>query len=167
MTNKYLNGVQEVTIGNEILFCDKSDVPRPILSPDCCFLIFSQFYDLCHPDWKVTKMMILARFTWPKAGQNIKLWCQEYLQCQQNTISRRRKAITCQINDGIAKFSHIHLKILGSLLAVPDSPHRYLVTFSDRITKWVKAQPLSSTTADVISDAFLNSWFLDLACLYT
>ena len=27
------------------------------------------------------------------------------------------------------------------------------------MTKWVEAQPVSSTTADVISDAFLNLWF--------
>ena len=48
---------------------------------------------------------------------------------------------------------------MGPLSAVPDSPHRYLVTFTDRMTKWVEAQPVSSTTADFISDAFLNSWF--------
>ena len=27
------------------------------------------------------------------------------------------------------------------------------------MTKWVEAKPVSSTTADVISDAFVNSWF--------
>ena len=86
-----MNGVQEVTIGNEILFCDKSDVPRPILPPDCCFLIFSQFYDLCHPDWKVTKMMILARFTWPKAGQNIKLWCQNIFSANKTQFQDAEK----------------------------------------------------------------------------
>ena len=48
---------------------------------------------------------------------------------------------------------------MGPLSAVQDSPHRYLVTFTDRMTKCVEAQPVSSTTADVISDAFLNSWF--------
>ena len=140
------------------LLCDKSVVPRPILPPHCRFPIFSQFHDLCQPDWKVTKRMILARFTWPKAGQNIKFWCEECLQCQQNKISRHIKPRTCQFNDGITRFSHIHLDIVGPLSAVPDSPHRYLVTFlvSDRTTKWVEAQPVSSTTADNIIDAFLN-----------
>ena len=50
MTNEYLNGVQEVTIGNEKVLCDKSVVPRLILPPDCRLPIFSQFHDLCHPD---------------------------------------------------------------------------------------------------------------------
>ena len=77
MINEYLNGVQEVDIGKEKLLCDKSVVPRPILAPDCRFPSFSQIHDLCHPDWKVTKRMILARFTWPKVGQNIKLCCRE------------------------------------------------------------------------------------------
>ena len=103
--------------------------------------------------------MILARFTWPKAGQNIKFWCKECLQCQQNKVSRHIKSRTCQFIDGISRFSHIHLDIVGPLSAVPDSPHRYLVTLTDRMTKWVEAQPVSSTISDVISDAFLNSWF--------
>ena len=72
---------------------------------------------------------------------------------------KRQKSKTCQINDGITRFSHIHLDIVGPLSAVPDSPHRYLVTFSDRMTNWVEAQPVSSTTSDDISDAFLNYFF--------
>ena len=103
--------------------------------------------------------MILARFTWPKAVQTNKFWCKECLQCQQNKISRHTKPKTCQIYDGNTRFSHIHLDIVGPLSAVPDSPQRYLVRFTNRMTKWVEAQLVSSTTADVISNAFLNSWF--------
>ena len=67
--------------------------------------------------------------------------------------------MTCHINDGINRFSPILLDFVGPVSAVPDSPHKYLVTFTERVTKWVDAQPVSSTTADVISDASLNSWF--------
>ena len=56
-------------------------------------------------------------------------------------------------------FTQIHLDMVGPLSAVTECPHRYLVTFTDRMTKWVEAQPVPSTTADVMSDAFLNSWF--------
>ena len=82
--------------------------------------------------------MILARFTWPKAGQNINSWCKECLQCQQNKISRQTKPKTSQINDGLTRFSHVHLDIEGQFSAVSDSPHKYLVTFTDRMTKWVE-----------------------------
>ena len=87
--------------------------------------------------------MILARFTCPKAGQDIKLWCKECPQCQQKKIS---KPETSQINDGIKRFSHIHLDNVGPLSAAPDSPHWYLVNFTDRMTKWVEAEPVSSPT---------------------
>ena len=103
--------------------------------------------------------MILARFTWPEAGQNIKFWCKQCLQGQQNKISRHIKHRTCQFNDGITRYSHIHLDLVRPLSAVPDSPYSYFVTFTDRMTKRVEAQPVSSTTADVITDAFVNSWF--------
>ena len=127
MTNEYLNEVQEVSIGNEKLFSDKSVVPQPILLPDCRFPIFSQLRDLCHPDCKVTKRIVLARFTWPmaKSWPNIKLWCKECHQCQQNKLSRHTKPKTCQINDGIASFSHLHLDIVGQISAATDSPHSY------------------------------------------
>ena len=46
---------------------------------------------------------------------------------------------------------------MGSLSAVPGS--RHIVTFTDRMAKWVEAQSVSSTTADAISDDLLNSWF--------
>ena len=99
------------------------------------------------------------RFTWPKTGQNIKLWSKNCFRCQQNRISRHTNVKTCQINDDLNKFSHMLLDIVRPLSAVPDSPHWYLETFNDRMTKWVEAQPVSSNTADVISEALLNLWF--------
>ena len=48
--------------------------------------------------------------------------------------------------------SHIHLDIVGPHEAVLASPHKYLVMFTDGMTKGIAAQPVSSTTADVISD---------------
>ena len=101
--------------------------------------------------------MVLARFTWPKIGQNIKLWRKECLQCQQNKNSRRSKLKTCQIDDGITRFSHVQLDNAGPLSSVPDSPHGYSVTFVNRVTKWFEAEPLSSTKPYVICDAILNS----------
>ena len=103
--------------------------------------------------------MTLARFKWPKAGQNTKLCCKECLQCKQNKISRYIKPKTCQIFEGITKFNHKHLDTVGIFSAVPSSPYRLLVTITDRITKWVEAQFLPSTKAGVFFDVFLNSWF--------
>ena len=59
--------------------------------------------------------MILAKFTWPKDGQNIELWYKECFQCQQNKSPSHIKPKTCQINDDITRFSHIHPDIVGPL----------------------------------------------------
>ena len=48
---------------------------------------------------------------------------------------------------------------MGPLSAVPDSRHRYLVTFTNRMKNCVEANPVLLTKADVISDAFVKSWF--------
>ena len=55
MTNEYLNGVKEVSIGKEKLLCDKFVVSRIFLPPDCRFFIFSQFHDLCQPQLKLRR----------------------------------------------------------------------------------------------------------------
>ena len=158
MTNENLNGVQEVTIGNEKLLCNKSVVPRPILSPDCRFPIFSQFHDLCHPDWKVAKRMILARITWPKLDKISNCGAKNIFSANrtkfQDTQNLRHASLMKALPDSV-----IYIQILWDLFQQFDSPHRYLVTFADRMTKWVEAQPVPSITAVVKSDAFRNSWF--------
>ena len=63
MINEHLNAAQDVTIGNENFLRDKYFVSQSILPPDCRCSLFSQFHDLCHPDWKITCKIILARFT--------------------------------------------------------------------------------------------------------
>ena len=69
--------------------------------------------------------MTLARITWPKAGQDIKLLCKECLQCLKNKISEQTKPATSQFNDGIPRCIHIHLDTVGPLSAVTVSANYF------------------------------------------
>ena len=103
--------------------------------------------------------MILARFTWPNAQRTIKEWCQNCLTCQQMRITRHIDPPTRQLNEAVARFTHVHMNIVGPLPAINNSPFRYLVTFIDRSTNWIEAHPVHSITAEEVCHDFLTSWF--------
>ena len=66
---------------------------------------------------------------------------------------------TCQLNEAVARFTHVHMDIVGPLPAINNSPFRYLVNFIDRSTNWIEAHPVHSITAEEVCHAFLTSWF--------
>ena len=159
MSEQNQHGTQMINIGTTTLTCDKSIPPRPILPEQCRYPIFTQFHNLCHSNWKSTSRMILARFTWPKAQRTIKEWCHNRLTCQQMKITRHIHPSTRQLNEAVARFTHVHMDIVGPLPAINNSPFRYLVTFVDRSTNWIGAHPVHSITAEEVCHAFLTSWF--------
>ncbi len=159
MVDTYKKGTQTVAISNQTLLSDNSVVPRPILPQQCRYPIFQQFHNLSHPDWKVTFRIITARFTWPSASKDIKKRCQTCLPCQQHKVTRHTKPAVEQINDGLSRFTHVHMDLVGPLPQLDQSPHRYLVTFIDRNTNWIEAESLADITAKTVCNAFLKTWF--------
>ena len=159
MQHEYKNGTHEEPFGSSTILCDNSTVPRPILPIECRKPNFLQFHNLAHSNWKTTTRLILARFSWPNARKDINAWCKECLACQQSKITRHCRTTPQQINDASGRFTHVHMDIEGPLPAVPASPHRYLVTYIDRATNWVEADPVSSITATEIAQSFIRTWF--------
>ena len=159
MPEHYQHGTQMINFGTTTLTCDKSIPPRSILPEQCRYPIFTQFHNICHCDWKSTSRMILARFTWPNAQRTIKEWCHNCLSCQQMKMTRHIHPPTRQLNEAVARFTHVHMDIVGPLPAINNSPFRYLVTFIDRSTNWIEAHPVLSITAEEVWHAFLTTWF--------
>ena len=147
-----------INIGTTTLTCDKSIPPCPILPEQCRYPIFTQFHNLCHSNWKSTSRMILTRVTWPNAQRTIKEWFHNCLTYQQMKITRNIYP-TRQLNEAVARFTHVHMDIVGPLPAINNSPFRCLVTFIDRSTNWIEAHPVHSITAEEVCHAFLTSSF--------
>ncbi|KAG8198948.1 hypothetical protein JTE90_015152 [Oedothorax gibbosus] len=55
-----------------------------------------------------------------------------------------------------ARFSHIHIDIVGPL--PPSQEFRYVLTCVDRYTKWPEAIPLKDQTADTVAKVFYANW---------
>jgi cleavage and polyadenylation specificity factor subunit 1 len=156
----YANGLKYVQLDGDVtLLCDNSVIPRPILPENVRSIIFRQFHNISHSNWRVSSRIILARFTWPNAKKDIKRWCKECLECQRNKVSRHVKTIPQLIQEPNTRFTHVHMDIVGPLPPVEGSTNRYIVTFIDRATNWVEATAINSITAKAISATFISTWF--------
>ena len=74
-------------------------------------------------------------------------------------VTRHVHPPTRQVNEAVARFTHVHMDILGPLPAINILLFRYLVTFIDRSKNWIETHPVHSITAEEVCIAFLRSWF--------
>ncbi|GFX37101.1 hypothetical protein TNCV_1712941 [Trichonephila clavipes] len=61
-----------------------------------------------------------------------------------------------------ARFSHIHIDIVGPL--PPSDGFQYLLTMIDRFSRWPEAVPIPDTTAKTISRAIFHHWIARFGC---
>ena len=74
-------------------------------------------------------------------------------------VTRHIHPPTRQVNEAVARFTHVRMNIVGPLPVINNSPFRYLVTFIFRSTYLFKAHPIHSIIAEEVCHAFLTSWF--------
>ena len=84
-------------------------------------------------------------------------WCRECQGCSRGKVTVQEKTEVEQIPVSGAKFSHVHVDLVGPF-PVSQRGHRYLLTAVDRATRWPEAVPLADITADSCADAFAHNW---------
>ena len=77
------------------------------------------------------------------------------LQLRKDPVPERTEAE--QIPVSSAKFSHVHVDIVGPF-PVSQRGHKYLLTVVDCTTRWLEAVLLVDISLDSCADAFVHSW---------
>ncbi|BHF82127.1 hypothetical protein SprV_0802526400 [Sparganum proliferum] len=88
--------------------------------------------------------------------KDLKAWTRACLGCQRSKIQRHNKAPIGTFPGPGARFSHVHLAIVGPLPL--SNGCSYLLTCVDRFTRWPEAIPLPDIAAPTVVKAFLSRW---------
>ena len=160
--DKYKDRLKPYSVSSGTVWCDTSTpFPRPFLPELLRRPVFNSLHNLSHPGIKSSSKLIASRFMWPEMSKDIKQWCRECDSCQRAKINRHTKTKLEAFNlPATNRFEVVHMDIVGLLppattLSGQCSEARYMVTFIDRATRWIEAQPVSNIEAKTVADAFL------------
>nr|VZI05690.1 unnamed protein product [Spirometra erinaceieuropaei] len=146
-----------LTTGNGTILCDVSTPShRPFVPPSLRRKVFSSLHDLSHPGSRATDKLVSDRFVWPGMHKDLKAWTRACIACQRSKIQRHNKAPIGTFPGPGARFSHVHLDIVGPLPL--SNGCFYLLTCVDRFTRWPEAIPLPDIAAPTVVKAFLSRW---------
>ncbi|BHF58900.1 hypothetical protein SprV_0100185500 [Sparganum proliferum] len=133
-----------LTTGNGTILCDVSTLShRPFVPPSL-------------PVNRATDKLVSDRFVWPAMHKDLKAWTRACIPCQRSKIQRHNKAPIGTFPGPGARFSHVHLDIVGPLPL--SNGCSYLLTCVDRFTRWPEAIPLPDIAAPTVVKAFLSRW---------
>ncbi|GFY21421.1 retrovirus-related Pol polyprotein from transposon opus [Trichonephila clavipes] len=119
---------------DKTFYCDVSMATvRPYVTKQFRRQIFNQLHNLSHPGVKATQKLISARFVWKNLNKDCALWCKSCTQCQRSKVSRHTKSPVGTFPLPSARFSNVHIDVVGSLSPVREMS--YLLTCVDRFTR--------------------------------
>ncbi|GBM94306.1 hypothetical protein AVEN_29814-1 [Araneus ventricosus] len=85
-------------------------------------------------------------------NKDIKLWCKSCIQPQRSKVNRHTKSPLGEYERPKARFSHVHLDIVGQL--PPSKDFVYVLTCPDLFSRWPGSFPTRNQTAETVAETF-------------
>lgn len=137
--------------------CDMSTGrPRPFVPAVHRRRVFDALHGLSHPGARTSIKLVSDGYVWPDLRKDVRAWARSCEQCQRAKTSRHASAPLGDFAEPTARFSHVHVDLVGVL--PPSGGHRYMLTVIDRWTRWPEAIPLQRADAESVTSAFLLHW---------
>ncbi|BHF68118.1 hypothetical protein SprV_0301114800 [Sparganum proliferum] len=147
-----------LTAGSGTICCDVSTpFHRPFVPAPMRRAVFQTLHGLSHPGIRASQKLRAERFAWPGMNKDVKAWARSCLSCQRNKVQRHSRSPPGTFPSSDARFSHVHLDVVGPL--PPSNSSTHLLTRVDRCTRWAEAIPLPNAQAETIVKAFVSRRF--------
>nr|VZI31062.1 unnamed protein product [Spirometra erinaceieuropaei] len=159
--NESVSGLQlkdvPLTTGSGTILCDASTPFHcPFVPASMRRAVFQTLHGLSHPGIRASQKLLAERFVWPGMNKDVRAWTRSCLSCQRNKVQRHNKSPPGTFPSPDARFSHVHLDVVGPL--PPSNGFTHLLTCVDRYTRWAEAIPLPNIQAETIVKAFVSRW---------
>jgi hypothetical protein len=128
--------------GRDVMVDVSSGVFRPLVPRSFRRHIFDAIHGLAHPGIRATCRLIASRYVWPQLAADVKIWCNECQQCQAAKVTKQPTAATQSIAVQTARFTYIHLDLVGPLPAAADGS-THIMTMVDRSSCWAEASKIT------------------------
>ena len=149
---------EEVALTDGVtLLCDTSTgSPRPLVPAEMRREVFDTVHGLSHPGTRASVKIVSSKFVWHGMAKDVCAWARACVACQTAKVQRHNKAPLQKMERATARFTHVHIDLVGALPASKGYTH--LLTVVDRFTRWPEAIPLSNTSTASIANAFAMNW---------
>jgi Integrase zinc binding domain len=107
--------------------------------------VFDHLHWQAHPRLQAMRRIIYYRYVWCGLARDITAWARECLHCQRGKVHPHVQLwpVHMTVTEGL--FSHIHVDLMGPLLASEGAT--YMLTVIDRNTRGFEVLPLSDISA--------------------
>ena len=139
------------------LYCDTSKGRnRPLVPEPHRKKIFELFHMINHPGQGPTIKKVQDRYYWPTLRQDIAKWVNECVDCLVCKSKKTIKPTVSHIPVMPRRFTQLQFDVVGPL--VESYGYRYLLTVTDRTSRWIEAYPMVEATSESCLTAFLHEW---------
>ena len=143
--------------GQVSMLCDVADGKHRIYVPsNWRRIIFDKIHGLAHVSKRATEKLIKTKYLWHSISRDIAHWCKTCLTCQQNKVHKHVKQAIQAIPVPEQRFSHVHINLVGPL-EISEGKF-FILTMTDRTTRWPEAVPLPDSRAETCVRAFFHMW---------
>jgi len=129
---------------------------RPLVPRDLRRQVFDHLHGAAHPGMGASRRLIASRYVWKGLSAKVTVCARACLHCQRAKVHRHVQVPPQHIPVPTRRFSHIHVDLVGPLLASRGFTH--LFTIIDRTSRWPEAIPLNSTTTVDCANALFAGW---------
>lgn len=159
LLNKILQPpLRQVPINNDrTLYCSHfRGVDRPYVPEQMRSAICDQIHNFAHPGRSATITLIRERYFWPRMAKYISRFVQKCIPCQRAKINKHERTPLKVFRAPDERFATVHIDIVGPLPQDGDS--KYLLTMTDRATRWIEAVAITDQTAKTVAKVFWDTW---------